>query len=52
MRDDLPARIDPEPVVEQSLEVAERIRQLAQNDLAVAANVVRLWLHETETRTI
>jgi flagellar M-ring protein FliF len=37
---------------EENLEVAERVRQLAQNDVAVAANVVRLWLHETETRTV
>jgi flagellar M-ring protein FliF len=37
---------------EDSLEVAERVRQLAQNDVAVATNIVRLWLHETETRTV
>jgi flagellar M-ring protein FliF len=49
---ELPLRIAGEVTPDQSLEVAERIRQLAQSDLAVAANVVRLWLHETETRPI
>jgi flagellar M-ring protein FliF len=46
------ARIDADMNADRSLELAERVRQLAQNDVAVAANVVRLWLHETETRPI
>ena len=45
-------RIAADVTPEQSLDVAERVRQLAQSDLAVAANVIRLWLHETETRPI
>jgi flagellar M-ring protein FliF len=36
---------------DQSLEVAARVRQLAQSDLPLAANVVRLWLQESETRS-
>jgi flagellar M-ring protein FliF len=36
---------------EQSLEVAARVRQLAQSDLPLAANVLRLWLQESESRS-
>jgi flagellar M-ring protein FliF len=36
---------------DQSLEVAARVRQLAQGDLPLAANVLRLWLQENETRS-
>jgi len=35
----------------QSLEVAARVRQLAQSDLPLAANVLRLWLQESESRS-
>jgi flagellar M-ring protein FliF len=33
---------------DQSLEMAARVRQLAQGDLPLAANVLRLWLKESE----
>jgi flagellar M-ring protein FliF len=36
---------------DQSLEVAARVRQLAQGDLPLAANVLRLWLQENESRS-
>jgi flagellar M-ring protein FliF len=36
---------------DQSLEVAARVRQLAQGDLPLAANVLRLWLQESESRS-
>jgi flagellar M-ring protein FliF len=36
---------------DQSLEVAARVRQLAQSDLPLAANVLRLWLQENESRS-
>jgi flagellar M-ring protein FliF len=36
---------------DQSLEVAARVRQLAQSDLPLAANVLRLWLQESESRS-
>jgi flagellar M-ring protein FliF len=36
---------------EQSIEVAARVRQLAQSDLPLAANVLRLWLQESESRS-
>jgi flagellar M-ring protein FliF len=36
---------------DQSLEVAARVRQLAQSDLPLAANVLRLWLQEIESRS-
>jgi flagellar M-ring protein FliF len=34
----------------QSLELGTRVRQLAQGDLALAANVLRAWLQEGEAR--
>jgi flagellar M-ring protein FliF len=34
-----------------SLELAARVRQLTQSDLPLAANGLRLWLQETETRS-
>ena len=36
---------------DQSLEVATRVRHLAQSDLPLAANVLRLWLQESEPRS-
>jgi flagellar M-ring protein FliF len=36
---------------DQSLEVAARVRQLAQSDLPLTANVLRLWLQESESRS-
>jgi flagellar M-ring protein FliF len=36
---------------DESLEVAARVRQLAQSDLPLAANVLRLWLQESESRS-
>jgi flagellar M-ring protein FliF len=39
------ARQDP------SLEVAARVRQLAQSDLPLAANVLSLWLQDSESRS-
>jgi flagellar M-ring protein FliF len=36
---------------DRSLEVAARVRQLAQSDLPLAANVLRLWLQESESRS-
>jgi flagellar M-ring protein FliF len=36
---------------DQSLELASRARQLAQSDLPLAANVLRLWLQESESRS-
>jgi len=36
---------------DQSLEVAARVRQLAKSDLPLAANVLRLWLQENESRS-
>ena len=34
----------------RNLEVGARVRQLAQSDLPLAANVLRLWLQENESR--
>lgn len=36
---------------EKSLELADRVRQLARNDVTLATNVVRMWLQETETKS-
>ena len=36
---------------DESLDVAARVRQLAQSDLPLAANVLRLWLQESESRS-
>jgi len=36
--------------VDDSLEVAARVRQFAQSELEVAANIIRFWLHEGERR--
>jgi flagellar M-ring protein FliF len=36
---------------DRTIELAGRVRELAQKDLGVAANVVRLWLQESEIRT-
>jgi len=47
-----PMRIAADVNADQSLETAERVRQLAKDDLVAATNVVRFWLHETETRPI
>jgi len=53
----LPARVhggsDPAALDEaRSMELADRVRQLARSDLALATNVIRLWLHETENKPI
>jgi len=42
----------PNPALENpTVELADRVRQFAQSDLRVAANVVRLWLQESESRS-
>jgi len=45
------ARAVVSPREDQGLEVATRVRQLAQSDLPLAANVLRLWLQEHESRS-
>jgi flagellar M-ring protein FliF len=36
---------------DESLEVSGRVRQLAQSDLPLAANVLRFWLQDSESRS-
>jgi flagellar biosynthesis/type III secretory pathway M-ring protein FliF/YscJ len=43
----------PAPVAEEeALELATRVRGFAQSDLKVAANVLRLWLQESESNSV
>jgi flagellar M-ring protein FliF len=38
------------PALESGMDVANRIRRMAQSESAVAANVVRLWLEESRSQ--
>jgi flagellar biosynthesis/type III secretory pathway M-ring protein FliF/YscJ len=47
----IPQEFAPPPVLEETVPIPERARELARRDATLAANVVRLWLQEGKART-